>query len=476
VTTPAPSSDDPTGWPAHVLSRAVSRGTLRVLDVAAAFLDRADRLEPVHHALVTRRSRDDVLAEAAVLDRELEHGPPRGWLHGLPLAIKDLTDVQGLPTTLGLLPPDAAPVAEADADFVPRLRAAGALFVGKTNTPELGLGSHTYSAVAPTTRNAFDPSLSAGGSSGGAAVAVATGMVPVADGSDFMGSLRNPPGWNGVFGLRPTAPRQPALASLDVRGVGGLDGPVARDATDLALMLATMTGTRPHRPDGRTALRRVAWLGDLAGYLPTEDGLLDACRSALELFGRLGAEVVDASLPAVPDFEHVDLLWPTWLTFRHASVGADLAELAEDLCALDRMKPEAQWEVAGYRTLTTDRLDDTARRRRGLGESFRRLFETFDVVVLPTAQVFPFPVELRWPREIAGRSMDTYHRWMEVTAPATLVGLPVLAVPVPTRGLPIGLQVMGPPGSEPLLLDVAAGWQQEAAGGPGVMLCRPAAA
>ena len=137
----------------------------------------------------------------------------------------------------------------------------------------------------------------------------------------------------------------------------------------------------------------------------------------------------------------------------------------------DRMKPEARWEVSGYRTLTADRLDAMARRRQGLGESFRRLFETFDVLVLPTAQVFPFPAELHWPQEVAGRPMDTYHRWMEVTAPATLAGLPVLAVPVPTRGLPVGLQVLGPEGSEPLLLDVAAGWQQETAGAPGTALC-----
>jgi amidase len=275
-----------------------------------------------------------------------------------------------------------------------------------------------------------------------------------------------------VFGLRPTG-RRPSPQLVDVRGDGGLDGPVARDATDLALMLATMTGSPPARPEGPAPLRRVAWLGDLGGYLPMEAGVLDACRSGLDVFSRLGAEVVDAPLPAVAGFESLDLLWPTWLTFRHATVGAELADFADEHDVLDRMKPEAQWEVAGYQGLTGRRLGDMARHRSGLARAFDRLFEHVDVALLPTAQVFPFPAELHWPDRVAGRPMDTYHRWMEVTAPATLAGLPVLAVPVPTSGPPIGLQVIGPAHSEPLLLAVAAGWQRETAGLAGTALCRP---
>ncbi|MDH4352670.1 MAG: amidase family protein [Actinomycetota bacterium] len=471
MTTSGPPGDL-TSWPAHRLAAAMRDARLTVTDVVTAFAERADALEPTYHALVSRRPPDEVVAEAARLDARPAAGRS-GALFGLPLAVKDLTDVRGLPTTLGFWRPDEVAPASADADFVPALRAAGAVIVAKTNTPEFGLGSHTYSEVAPTTRNAFDPRLSAGGSSGGAAVAVATGMVPVADGSDFMGSLRNPTGWNGVFGLRPSGPLRPESRPTDVRADGGVAGPVARDATDLALMLAAMSGTPARTGDGGFP-RRVGWLGDLAGYLPTEERLLPTCRSGLAVFGALGADVEEAVLPVTPDFDDISRLWPTWTTFRHAAVGAELAEFAAQRGVLERMKPEARFEVEGYLALSDADRQDMARRRAGLARSFAVLFDTYDVVVLPTAQVFPFSAELHWPSEIAGATMDTYHRWMEVTAPATLAGLPVLAVPVPTAGLPIGLQVIGPPLSEPMLLDVAAQWQRTTAGADGVALCRGA--
>ena len=461
-----------TSWPAHRLATAVRAGTVTSVDVATAFLDRIDALEPVHHAFTSRRTRDDVLKEAEERDDSRSSGVPDGWLYGVPTAVKDLTDVRGLPTTLGFWHPGEAPVATGDEDFVPRLRATGCLVLGKTSTPELGLGSHTYSRVAETTRNAFVPDRSAGGSSGGAAVAVATGMVPVADGSDFMGSLRNPPGWNGVFGLRPTAERSPTPDGVDVQGDGGVTGPVARDAVDLAHMLATLTGRSLPTRGADSRLRRIGWLGDLDGELPTEQGLLDVCRASLAVFADAGTLVEDAPPPLGPGFEQVELLWPTWLTFRHAAAGAELSAFADEHDVLDRMKPEAQWEVAGYRSLTDEQQVDMARRRHGLARVFSRLFDWFDALVLPTAQVFPFPADQHWPTEIAGRSMDTYHRWMEVTAPATLAGLPVLAVPVPTSGLPIGLQVIGPPNSEPMLLAVADVWQRAVAGSNGVALCR----
>lgn len=365
-------------------------------------------------------------------------------------------------------------MADADADFVVRLRAAGALFVGKTNTPELGLGSHTYNAVAATTCNALNPSRSAGGSSGGAAVAVATGMVPVADGSDFMGSLRNPPGWNGVFGLRPTA-SDPTTTGDELVDDGGQDGPIARDATDLALMLATMAGADARSPTP-VAPGRVAWLADLGGTLPFDAGVLDVCRTGLDVLRTLDCDVVDGVLPLGPGFEDWDLLWPTWLAFRHATVGAAVLELATALGLLDRLKPEARWEAAGFRALPPRAVADVVRRRAGLAAAFHRLFETVDVTVLPTAQVFPFDAGTPWPQRVGGREMDTYHRWMEVTTLATLAGLPVLAVPVPTPGPSMGLQLVAPWGREDVLLDLAAAWQAKTAGAPGIRLCRPVGA
>lgn len=182
------------GTPAHALSAAIEAREVSCVEVVTAHLDRIESLDTVYHAMISVRPRDEVLREARERDEQLARGERLGWMHGLPHAVKDLSDVRGLPTTSGFVKTGSAPVAAEDSLFVARLREAGAVFVGKTNTPEFGLGSHTYNRLGPPTRNAVDPMFSAGGSSGGAAVAVALGMVPVADGSDFMGSLRNPPG------------------------------------------------------------------------------------------------------------------------------------------------------------------------------------------------------------------------------------------------------------------------------------------
>ena len=459
------------GQPAHVLSSAIARREISCVEVVSAHLDRIDGMEPTHHAFASRRPRADVLSEAQERDAELSRGERRGWLHGLPHAVKDLSDVAGLPTTSGFFPLEQAPVAAADSLFVERLRAAGAVFVGKTNTPEFGLGSHTYNQIAATTRNAVDPARSAGGSSGGAAVAVALGMLPVADGSDFMGSLRNPPGWNGVLGLRPTFGRIPDFEDELFTVSGGVAGPIARNAVDLAMLLATMSGPSRRAPlsiaeDPATLLERledtpdglrVGWLGDLGGYLPTEPGILSTCEQRLGDFAGIGAVVEQVSLPSAPGFESLEQLWPTWLTYRQSQVGAGLSPLLADPVLGPRLKPEAVWEIESFRALTPADMTAMVRGRHGLYESCRALFADLDVLALPTAQVFPFNADLTWPREIAGTPMSTYHRWMEVTAPATLAGLPALALPagLGPSGLPIGLQLIGPPRSEALLLRIA---------------------
>jgi amidase len=453
---------------AAALGRAVAHREVSSVEVVRAHLDQIDTWDSRYHAFVSRREPDLVLAEARARDAELAAGNARGWLHGIPHAVKDLSDVAGLPTTAGFLPPSQATTATADALFVERVRRAGAVFVGKTNTPEFGLGSHTYNGVGPTTLNAYDPRLAAGGSSGGAAVAVATGMVPVADGSDFMGSLRNPPGWNGVLALRPTPGVVPDLADDPFASPGGVVGPIARAVEDLALLLATMAGYDRRTPmasrdDPARLVKalgdvvgppRIGWLGDLDGYLPTEPGVLNAGRAALERWTAVGATVQDASLPRVPGYRGTDELWPAWLTFRHQQVGGRLLAIYRDENLRARMKPEARWEVEGYLGLTVSDLDRAAATRAGLLRAFLALFDDFDVVVLPTAQVWPFPAEQHWPTTVAGVEMDTYHRWMEITTLATLVGLPVLVLPAgsDSRGLPLGLQLIAAAHAEPQLL------------------------
>jgi amidase len=442
---------------ARALSEALAEGAVSCVEVVTAHLDRMDEVEPSHHALIWRRPGSEVLADARERDAQLLRSERKGWMHGLPHAVKDLADVAGLPTSWGVVPLDRAPVATADSLFVSRLRAAGAVFVGKTNTSELGLGSHSYNTVAPTTRNVFDANRSAGGSSGGAAVAVALGCVPVADGSDFMGSLRNPPGWNGVLGLRPTPGRVPDLEDDPFRVPNGVVGPLARTVGDLMALDATMRG--PHvavpyvRPGDRESAEpgwpRIGWLTDLVASMPFEAGVLDVCHAGLAEWSRRGAQVVEVRLPSSGAFTGIEVLWPTWLTVRHHDVGGGLARLLDASPEL-RVKPEARWEVDGYRTLTVEDVDRAADVRAGLLRSVLALLQRVDVLALPTAQVWPFDATWTWPREVAGRAMDTYHRWMEVTALATLAGLPVLVVPAGQGrdGLPMGVQLIGRPGGE----------------------------
>ncbi|MFD0525297.1 amidase [Paractinoplanes durhamensis] len=445
-------------WSAAELSAAIHRREVTCVEVMTAYLDHIDQVNPAVNAIVALRPRAELLAEAAAADAIA----PKGWMHGFPFAVKDLADARGLPTSAGFF--HDAPAATADSIFVERIRAAGAIFIGKTNVPEFGLGSHTYNNVFGTTLNAYDQSRSAGGSSGGAAVAVALRMVPVADGSDFMGSLRNPPGWNNVLGLRPSAGRVPSGGDEVFLAQAGVEGPIARTAEDLAMLLRTMSGYDPRAPlslrDDPAALtglsgdlsgRRIAWLGDLGGYLPM----------APEVLRVTGAAVHDLGLPVttlsnLPGFDLADL-WPTWLTLRHWMSGFGSRLLLDEPAFRDKLKPEMVYEADGAAHLSGHEVLAASVKRSALYQSFRELFATYDYVVLPTAQVFPFDATLHWPDHIGDVTMTSYHRWMEVSTFATLINAPALAMPAgfSTDGLPIGLQVIGRNHDDRSLLELA---------------------
>jgi amidase len=335
------------------------------------------------------------------------------------------------------------------------MRAAGAIFIGKTNTPEFGLGSQTHNPVYGPTRNAYDPSRTSGGSSGGAAVALAMRMLPVADGSDHAGSLRNPAAFNNVFGRRPGIGRvvdnveEVWLPRLSV------SGPMGRRVADVAALLATQAGPDPRVPNAieedperfRGALDRdmrglqFGWLGDFDGHLATEPGVIETCAAAARVFEDLGATVE----PARPDFD-MERLFQAWKLLRHWQIGATLAPLWRDEARRALMKPDAQWEVEEGLKLTAFEVSAASAVRSAWFQAVRRLFERYDYLLLPSAQVWPFPVETLWPREIAGRAMDTYHRWMEVVIPVTMSGCPAISVPAGfgAAGLPMGLQIWGP--------------------------------
>ena len=458
---------------ADSLSRGIAAREFSCRELMDATLARIARVNPRHNAIVSLRDPDDLLREAGERDAELARGERRGWLHGLPQAVKDMAATRGLRTTLGSpLMRDYVP--PHDDLMVQRMKSSGAIVIGKTNTPEFGLGSHTFNEVFGTTVNAYDPSRSAGGSSGGAAVALATRMLAVADGSDFMGSLRNPAGWNNVFGMRPSQGRVPNWPVDDVF-VTQLPtcGPMARTALDLARLLDVQAGPDPRVPlsleragsfaaavTGATAevLRgvRIAWLADLDGHLATETGVLDTCARALRRFEGAGATVA----PVAPGFD-AERVWETWLVWRQWLVAARIGALLAQPGNRALVKPEALWEVDSARGLSgIDTLRASGERTR-FYQQVMRLFERCDVLALPSAQVWPFDATIRHPVEIAGRAMDTYHRWMEVTIYATLAGLPCVCVPAGfgSGGLPMGLQLIGRPRADADILRIAAAWE-----------------
>jgi amidase len=420
-----------------------------------ASLAQIDRLNPAVNALVAMRDREQVRAEARARDAQLDRGERVGPLHGFPQAPKDIMPAAGLVTTKGS-PIFAGQVSTTDAVVYERMRAAGAVFIGRTNSPEFGLGGHTYNPVYGTTGNAFDAGKTAGGSSGGAGVAVALRMLPVADGSDMMGSLRTPAAFNNVFGLRTSPGRVPHGPGDDVFFQQfSVAGPMARNVPDLALLLSVQAGfdarlplTLRQAPSDFTAPlerdfagTRIGWLGDLGGHLPTEPGLLAICEAALAHFAAVGCKV-DAARPAF-DLER---LWRAWLDLRSFTVAGNHAALYRDPATRGLLKPEAVWEIERGLRLEAQAVFRATCDRSAWYQALRVLFDTYDYLVMPSTQVFPFDAALEWPKTIDGQPMDTYHRWMQTVVPATMAGLPALSAPAGfnAAGLPVGLQIIGP--------------------------------
>lgn len=451
------------------LAEAIRLRHLSVREVVAAFLDRIEAVNPLVNAIVSLRERADILREADAADAHLAQGGQTGTLFGLPMAIKDLAMTRGLRTSSGS-PIFADFVPQEDDFFVERIRNAGAIIIGKTNVPEFGLGSNTYNNVFGPTSNAFDPALTAGGSSGGAAVALALDMVPVADGSDFGGSLRNPAAWNNIYGFRPSQGLVPGGPDVEVfHAQMGVDGPMGRNVRDMALLLDVQAGYHPHAPlswdkpgsflEGLATPAeggRIGWLGDLGGHLPVEAGILDLCEAGLGRF----AQASFVSEPLLPDVDF-EALWQAFVTLRQASSGSALKVHYDDPHKRALLKPEAVWEVENAMRLTAPQIRAASVVRTSWHRTLLSLFERFDLIALPTAQVFPFEVGIHWPQEVAGRAMDSYHRWMQVSAFATLGGCPALNVPVgfDAASRPMGMQLIGRPRGDLAVLRAGAAYE-----------------
>ena len=460
---------DITALSAIELSNAIHSRKLACSDVMESYLERIDRVNPLINAIVSLRDRGDLLDAALIADRELDDGHSHGWLHGMPMAIKDLSDVAGLPTSQGSLN-HAGTMAGQDDIHVARCRAAGAIFIGKTNTPEMGLGSHTYNSVFGITRNPYNLERSAGGSSGGAAAALATHLLPVADGSDMMGSLRNPAAFNGVVGFRPSFGLVPDEGRELFLGQLSVVGPMARNVPDAHALLQIQAGYDPRLPlslatetiglgSEKSAFPkgRIGWLGDFDGYLPFDPQVIDICRDALASFEAMGLTV-----EAVPAEFDMETLWNAWRTLRHFLVSEGLRADYASEARRAQMKPEARWEVENAENLMARDVFAASLVRSEWYRYTLRLFEHYDFLVLPSAQVLPFDAEMSWPHEIGGRTMDTYHRWMEVVVGPTMAGLPVAAMPAgfTSTRLPAGIQIIGPPRADTATLNAASAFER----------------
>ncbi len=435
--------------PARELVRRLTARELGAEELVRRFLARIEAVNPRVNAIVTLLP-EAALQGARAADAALVRGDPPGPLHGLPIAVKDLTLTRGIRTTFGSpIYRDFVPAE--DALYVERLRAAGAVVIGKTNTPEFAAGSQTFNPVFGVTRNPYATDRTCGGSSGGAAVAVACGMLPLADGTDVGGSLRNPASWCNVVGFRtspgrvPMWPRAVLFDPLDVAG------PIARHAADAALLLSVMAGPDrrvPHSSETPGARfreplerdfegTRVAWSPTLGGC-PVEPAVLDVCGRAAARFAELGCAVEEAE----PDLRDADGIFRTLRAFAFARTHErHLREHREVL------KDTVVWNTEQGLALSGVDVTRAEVQQAALFDRVVDFFGRFDYLVCPTTQVAPFSVDTDWVREINGVRLETYIDWMAACYLITVTGCPAISVPAgfTPDGLPVGVQIVAPP-------------------------------
>jgi amidase len=448
------------------LARLIRAKELSAREVVAAHLAQIERLNPGLNAIVTLVA-DQAMERAWLADEDLANGREIGPLHGLPIAHKDLQATNGIRTTFGSpIYRDFVPAE--DSLLVERLRHAGAIVVGKTNTPEFGAGSQTFNPVFGATLNPYDRTKTCGGSSGGAAVALATGMLPIADGSDMGGSLRNPASFCSVVGLRTSPGRVPVWPAASAWSPLSVDGPMARSVADVALMLSGIAG-----PDARSPIAidesggrfgaplerdfkgvRVAWWRDLGG-VPVDRRVRAAVDAQRHVFEALGC-IVDEAEPEFTDFDAV------FKTVRALAFLTGVAPRVEG--HRDQVKETILWEIERGERLTVAEIAWAETKRTELYHRMRRFMERYDFFVLPTVQVPPFDINQPYPTEIDGVPMATYIDWMKSCYYISIVGNPAISVPCgfTPEGLPVGLQIVGRHRDDWGLLQIAHAFERAA--------------
>lgn len=423
-------------------------GDLSAVEVMEAHLAQIESINPQVNAIITLLPHDEIRAKARAADERRARNEDLGPLHGLPVAHKDLALTKGIRTSFGSLAfRDFIP--EENSLIVERLQNAGAITIGKTNTPELGAGSQTYNEIFGETLNPYDLTKTCGGSSGGAAVSLACGMLPIADGSDMGGSLRNPASFCNVVGLRPSPGRVPTWPDL----VGWfpllVEGPMARTVEDVALMLSTIAGpdsrapisiaepgalfTRPLGRDFKDV--RIAWSRTL-GKLPVDPRVTTALDEKRYVFESLGCITDDVE----PDFTDADDVFKVWRAWR---MELGFAEFLEKYRTV--FKDTVVWNIEEGMKLSGPQIGAAERKRTELYHRIRRLMETYDYLILPVSQVPPFDVKQRYVTRINDDAMETYIDWMKSCYYISVIGNPAISVPCgfTSDGLPVGIQIVG---------------------------------
>ncbi len=455
-------STDELNWrPATELARLIHSKAISPVELLRSCLETIERLNPKINAICTLAA-ESAMAAAQRAEKAVMAGDEIGPLHGLPIGIKDLTPTAGIRTTFGS-PIYANNMPSEDAAIVKRIKQAGAIVVGKTNTPEFGAGANTVNRLFGATRNPWDLALTVGGSSGGGAAALASGMLPLAEGTDFGGSLRVPAAFCGVVGLRPTVglvPRYPVPLPWDV---GTVHGPMARSAEDVALLLEAMMGD----DDGLTPISvtppweslaaavvqtrslknmRIGYVPDIAG-LGIDPEIGSVCRTAAMRLVDYGASVDEL------EFSVADGLEP-YLVLRGLTM---VTRFFDSLDELEKFEPNLKGNIEAGSKLTIGDIARAERKRAELWHRWRSLFERIDLLLTPTTPVPQFPVENNYPGTIAGRKTTSYIDWIAPTFLVTLSSLPAASAPCgqTAAGLPIGLQIIGPRFAEPKILAAA---------------------
>ena len=450
------------------LARLIRSKQLSARDVVGAHLTQIERINPGVNAIVTLVA-DQAMERARLADDAFARGDAIGPLHGLPIAHKDLQPTKGIRTTFG------SPIYEhfvpaEDSLLVERLRGAGAITVGKTNTPEFGAGSQTFNPVFGATLNPHDRTKTCGGSSGGAAVALATHMLPIADGTDMGGSLRNPASFCGVVGLRPSPGRVPSWPAAAAWSTLSVDGPMARSVADVALMLSAIAGPDPRSPIAidepgsrfsQSLARefkgtRIAWWKDLGG-VPVDRRVREAVNAQRAVFESIGCRVDEAE----PDFTDFDAV------FKIVRALAFVTGVAPRIAGhRDRVKAPILWEIDRGERLTAAEIAWAETRRSELYHRMRRFMEPYEFFVLPAVQVPPFSVDQEYPTHIEDVVMESYIDWMKSCYYISVVGNPAISVPcgVTPDGLPIGLQIVARHRDDWGLLQIAHAFEAAAAG------------